>query len=65
MDKKKDNDPNEFLDPEDWEKFSNYLLNNNRFILSDYWEKFVDTIVNTAHKRTKTLKKNKILALLP
>ncbi|HQW57751.1 MAG TPA: RES family NAD+ phosphorylase [Gammaproteobacteria bacterium] len=61
MDKKKDNDPNEFLDPEDWEKFSNYLLNNNRFILSDYWEKFVDTIVNTAHKRTKTLKKNKIL----
>ena len=33
MDKKKDNDPNEFLDPEDWEKFSNYLLNNNRFIL--------------------------------
>lgn len=61
MDIKKDKDPNEFLDPEDWERFSNYLLDNNRFILSDYWEKFVDTIVNTAHKRTKTLKKNKIL----
>ena len=61
MKTRKDKETNEFLDPEDWKRFINYISDNNRFILSEYWEKFVNTIVNTAHKRTKTLKKNKML----
>jgi hypothetical protein len=61
MNTRKDKETNEFLDPEDWKGFINYISDNNRFILSEYWEKFVNTIVNTAHKRTKTLKKNKML----
>ena len=61
MKTRKDKETNEFLDPEDWQGFIKYLSDTNRFILSEYWEKFVDTIVNTAHKRTKTLKKNKTL----
>lgn len=61
MKTRKDKETNEFLDPEDWQGFIKYLSDNNRFILSEYWEKFVNTIVNTAHKRTKTLKKNKML----
>jgi hypothetical protein len=46
-----------FNDPEDWEKFTQYLCETNRFILSDYWDDFIKTIVETAHKRVKTLEK--------
>lgn len=61
MKTKKDKETNEFLDPKDWYGFVNYLTHTNRFILSEYWEKFVETIINTAHERTKTLKKNRTL----
>lgn len=56
-----DKGKHEFLNPEDWQRFTKYLSETNRFILSDYWEKFVDTIIGTAHKRVKTLEKGKIL----
>lgn len=61
MKTKKDKETNEFLDPEDWHGFIEYLSHTNRFILSEYWEKFVETIINTAHERTKTLKENRTL----
>jgi hypothetical protein len=47
----------EFLNPEDWQEFTRYLSEANRFILSDYWEEFIENIIRTSHKRTKTLKK--------
>jgi hypothetical protein len=56
-----DKEKHEFLNPEDWQGFTRYLSETNRFILSDYWEKFVDTIIGTAHKRVKTLEKGKTL----
>lgn len=61
MSTKKTKDINEFINPEDWQGFTKYLSETNRFILSDYWEQFVDNILRTAHKRTKTLEKNKTL----
>jgi len=55
------NEKNKFLNPEDWQGFTKYLSETNRFILSDYWEKFVDNIIRTAKKRAKTLEKGKTL----
>jgi hypothetical protein len=52
---------NEFIDPEDWQKFTYYLCEENRFILSDYWNEFIKQIVNTTNKRTKILKKDRKL----
>lgn len=48
---------NQFNDPEDWHNFAKYLREINRFILSDYWENFIKTVVETSHKRIKTLEK--------
>lgn len=48
---------NQFNDPEDWQNFAKYLRETNRFILSDYWEDFIKTVVETSHKRIKTLEK--------
>lgn len=45
-----------FLNPEDWQEFTRYLSEANRFILSDYWRQFIENIIRTAHKRTKRLK---------
>jgi hypothetical protein len=56
-----DKGKHEFLNPEDWQRFTKYLSETNRFILSDYWEKFVDTLISTAHKRVKIFEKDKIL----
>ena len=61
MSTKKYKEINEFNNPEDWQGFTKYLSETNRFILSYYWEKFVDNILRTARKRTKTLEKNKEL----
>ncbi len=52
---------NEFLNPEDWQGFTRYLSEANRFIRSDYWEEFIDNILRTAHERTKILEKGKTL----
>lgn len=61
MNTMKDKRKHEFLNPEDWQGFTKYLSETNRFILSDYWEEFVNTIIDTAHKRAKTLEKGKTL----
>lgn len=61
MSTKKDKGKNEFLNPEDWQRFTRYLSETNRFNLSDYWEKFVENIISTAQKRTKTIEKGKTL----
>lgn len=47
----------EFLNPEDWRKFTRYLSEDNRFILSDYWDEFIENVIRTSHKRTIRLKK--------
>jgi hypothetical protein len=52
----------EFVDPEDWQKFTKFLSETNRFILSDYWENFIRIVVETSRKRAKTLKKGIRLA---
>ncbi len=52
-----ENKNKEFNDPEDWQKFTKYLCETNRFILSGYWDDFIKTIVETAHKRANILKK--------
>jgi hypothetical protein len=51
----------EFLNPEDWQEFTKYLSETNRFILSDYWREFIENVVRTSHKRTKRLKKDTTL----
>lgn len=51
----------EFVNPEDWQEFTKYLFEANRFILSDYWEKFFKIVIKTSRKRTKILKKGMTL----
>jgi hypothetical protein len=46
-----------FVNPEDWQEFTKYLCEANRFILSDYWQRFIDTVITTSHKRATRLGK--------
>ena len=53
MSTNKDKKENEFLNPEDWQGFTRYLSETNRFILSDYWEKFVDNIIKYGSQKNQ------------
>jgi len=59
MSKREEN--NEFVNPEDWQEFTTYLYEANRFILSDYWEKLIEIVIKTSRKRAKRLKKGTTL----
>jgi len=48
----------EFVDPNDWKNFADYLRNNNRFVLSNYWDEFFKIIIKTSKKREKAILKN-------
>ena len=61
MNIKKNKRKKEFFEPEDWQGFTRYLSETNRFILSDYWERFIEHVIDTAKKRAKTLEKGKTL----
>jgi hypothetical protein len=47
----------QFNDPNDWQNFTKYIYETNRFMLTDEWEYFMGLIIKTSHKRTKILKK--------
>lgn len=57
MTDKTDRQHNEFSDPEDWRRFTSYLCEVNRFILSDRWDNFIGHVVRTSRKRAKMLKR--------
>ncbi len=44
-----------FLSPHDWDKFSAYILEQNRYILNRKWERFIETVLLTAKKRERYL----------
>lgn len=56
MTRKKDKHSTEFSDPEDWKRFTQYLSEVNRFILSDYWDEFIRSVLQTSDKRVRILK---------
>ena len=46
-----------FISPHQWKKFCTYLLSKNRYILNNEWDNFIKTILFTAKKRERILKK--------
>lgn len=50
----------QFKNRTDWQSFCRYIINENRFALSDKWNDFIDVILETAKRREKCIKKDKI-----
>jgi hypothetical protein len=53
----KSSEKSQFNDPNDWQNFTKYIYETNRFVLTDDWEYFMGLIIKTSHKRTEILKK--------
>lgn len=51
-----------FESPDEWQKFTNYLINESRYVLNERWQKFIKSILYTSSKREYILKADRILA---
>lgn len=46
-----------FEAPDDWAKFSSYLMETNRYVLKARWKRFLASILRTSKKRTHIIQK--------
>jgi hypothetical protein len=51
-----------FESPYEWQKFTDYLIKENRYVLNERWQKFIKSMLHTSSKREYVLKAGRILA---